>query len=80
MSVALAAAWEISAMPAVTLSVRIAVRKYHWGVRSASRLVVVARGEVLLLARVRGLRLVARDDVPLGGLRKNEAPISDMTR
>ena len=36
MSVALAAAWEISAMPAVTLSVRIAVRKYHCGVRSAS--------------------------------------------
>jgi hypothetical protein len=30
------AAWEISAMPQVTFRARIAVSRYHWGVRRAS--------------------------------------------
>jgi hypothetical protein len=29
-------AWEIKAMPAVTLSAKIAVIRYHWGVQRAS--------------------------------------------
>jgi len=36
MSVALVFAWEISEMPAATLRVRIAVRRYHCFVWSAS--------------------------------------------
>jgi hypothetical protein len=36
MSVALAAAWEMRAIPAVTLRARIVMRRYHCGVRRAS--------------------------------------------